>query len=405
MNNKRAYTVTIILAILIIIFRNFPLEIPSKSSNLKLVNFEKIQIKNNNITEINTKDNIIGKKIIPNNIIDTSFTIQLETNSNNLIGNIDELIIYNKEIFILDIHISKSIYVFDLNGRFLRKIGENGLGKGEYLRPESFDIDKTNNEVLIFFSGKAKILRYTIDGAYLGEINTGIKSHSFKLTDKDNFFLLSAGFENKHLGELSNKQYYIIDKFANIISYGLERNNDFSQIKFNIENNFISKNEDITFSYRFSDTIFKLEKNFLSAIYKIDLNNKSFRNSIKNKNTEQFLRIIRNSKSQNSYFMGKHFKTSNYLYLSYNLNNSIIHCFFNRQNSKLVSGNIIFNEDSKYPLFTNFCGNYNDYFVSSKDAYTLLKLKNTKHDLYKSLKLKRIKKTDNPILFFYKFKF
>ncbi len=73
------------------------------------------------------------KKYDVTEMLDTAFSvIPLETNRDCLIGKIDKLEIKNSCIYVTD-DMSKSVYVFDMTGKFISKVNAYGKGLGEYL--------------------------------------------------------------------------------------------------------------------------------------------------------------------------------------------------------------------------------------------------------------------------------
>ena len=62
-------------------------------------------------------------------IIDSIRYVMLETTDECLIGNISELYVDGRFIFVVDNTIYESVFVFDENGRFLNKIGRLGRGR------------------------------------------------------------------------------------------------------------------------------------------------------------------------------------------------------------------------------------------------------------------------------------
>ena len=57
--------------------------------------------------------------------------VPLETTDEALIANIDKIDIKNNRIYIMDRH-AKSVYVYDMNGKYLNRINNIGQGPGEY---------------------------------------------------------------------------------------------------------------------------------------------------------------------------------------------------------------------------------------------------------------------------------
>ena len=76
--------------------------------------------------------------------------IPLETNESCLIGSITKITVFEQFIFVMDHVVAKSLYVFDKEGRFIRKIGSVGSGPGEYVEIRDFTIDRVNKTVYLY---------------------------------------------------------------------------------------------------------------------------------------------------------------------------------------------------------------------------------------------------------------
>lgn len=106
-------------------------------------------------------------------------TIILETNNDCLIGFIDELQVFDGFIYILDQRIAKNLYVFDHEGRFVRKIGSLGNGPGEYVRILDFTLD-TKNRNIFLLDEMNRIYKYKFDGTYVHTITIEAPNSSTK---------------------------------------------------------------------------------------------------------------------------------------------------------------------------------------------------------------------------------
>lgn len=107
-------------------------------------------------------------------------TIILETNKDCLIGGINELQVFDGYIYILDVHRAKSLFVFDTEGRFIRKIGRLGRGPGEYIRVSDFTLDTENRFIFLQDQG-SRVHKYQLDGTYVNSITvqTSRSNNSF----------------------------------------------------------------------------------------------------------------------------------------------------------------------------------------------------------------------------------
>ncbi len=383
--------------------------------DLKIENYKELKRSNQNIKKFNISvEESFENRVRSSVLVDTCYFTQLETKSDNLIGHVDEILIHDDKILVMDIYKSKSIFMFNLKGKYLRKIGDVGGAPGEYPRPEAFDIDKRNNEILVFNGTIRKILRYNFNGEFLGNINLDLGCKSFKVLEDGNIMLFSADYANTHLGEIPNRLIYIIDKSGTLIGYGPKRTSDYEKVRYNLSNNLISKNNEITYSYRFSDTIYSINETFIDAKYEINFGDKGIdREKLGNKDFKEFYRILMNDKSPIAFFPGKHFQTNNYLYFSFIYKGRSISCFFNKLNSELITGGNTNSLNSTYPFFSDFSTSNNDYFISAVDAYDLIQfedaMKKLDPDLYHKpiygkIRTSEINEKDNPILFFYRLK-
>ena len=88
-------------------------------------------------------------------------TIILETSRNCLIGATTELQIFDSCIYLLDARVAKGLFVFDMEGRFIRKIGSLGNGPGEYAVIKDFTLD-TENGVIYLLDQRHRVHKYQL---------------------------------------------------------------------------------------------------------------------------------------------------------------------------------------------------------------------------------------------------
>jgi len=91
-------------------------------------------------------------------------TILLETNESCLIGSMKKMRVYDPYIIVLDVSKAKSIFLFDMNGRFVRKIGSVGQGPGEYNTISSIFVDE--KDPLLYIETFRTVLKYSWDGVF-----------------------------------------------------------------------------------------------------------------------------------------------------------------------------------------------------------------------------------------------
>ena len=65
--------------------------------------------------------------------MDSCSLIQLETRPECLVGEIDKIFFYKDRLYVLDRRVGKSVFVFDLKGKWISTIARTGHGPGEYI--------------------------------------------------------------------------------------------------------------------------------------------------------------------------------------------------------------------------------------------------------------------------------
>lgn len=132
----------------------------------------------------------------------------LETSQNSIIHNIDRLYFFEDEIFILDKK-QKTIFVFALDGRYIRKIGRIGRGPEEHMQIGDFSIDEENKEIIASMEIPKMVYRYDLSGNFI---------NSFKVNDCYGAHVSVIGHKIVLAG-VNEKLKYVIheyDKFTGV---------------------------------------------------------------------------------------------------------------------------------------------------------------------------------------------
>lgn len=119
-------------------------------------------------------------------ITDSIVYVPLETNDQCLIGSIDKLLVTDDHNYIVvDKDIAASVFLFDSNGSFIRKIGNRGEAKNEYLTLE--DVTYENDQIYIWDSAQKKVLVYSAKGSFIQHFRFDYTAHSLCCLGKDLF--------------------------------------------------------------------------------------------------------------------------------------------------------------------------------------------------------------------------
>jgi len=117
-------------------------------------------------------------------IIEELQMIQLETNSECLIGSTQKGIWRNKKIYIFDSFRSKNaIHVFDVEGKHFGTILKTGRGPGEYRDIMDFDVDE-NGKIYILNTSGGSIIVYDQQLNFIGSVSPEIYLSSFCIFNK-----------------------------------------------------------------------------------------------------------------------------------------------------------------------------------------------------------------------------
>lgn len=109
--------------------------------------------------------------------------IFLETSDSSLIGRIDKVIFHENLIYILDVYISGGIFVFDSDGKFVKKLSSIGDGPNQYKQPLDFFIE--NDRIWVLDNGR-DIKEFSLDGKLIQSNNLKLPGGAIKFQKAKN---------------------------------------------------------------------------------------------------------------------------------------------------------------------------------------------------------------------------
>lgn len=130
------------------------------------------------------------QKIIPpsKTIKDHAHFIKLKMeDKQSLIRSFDKVIIYNRELYVLDTYTQKLV-VFDWNGNHLRTLNRKGRGPGEYLSIEDFCIDPREH-IFITDTRTSKVIEYDIKFNFVNSWSIPYVSNQIVSLSNGNFLI------------------------------------------------------------------------------------------------------------------------------------------------------------------------------------------------------------------------
>lgn len=154
--------------------------------------------------------------------------IPLEAQGESLFSEIDKLMIRGNHIYVLDLTGLPYLYVFELSGKFVKRIGKRGFGPGEYAKLTDFDID-TAGHILLYDRQRMQMLKFDIGGNLLGILKTPFRADGFSLLNNGKY-IFSLDKESAQEKTAGNK-IVVTDSTFRILSEMLPYNQDFSDDK------------------------------------------------------------------------------------------------------------------------------------------------------------------------------
>jgi hypothetical protein len=195
--------------------------------------------------------------------------IPLETNENSIISGISKIYFVDNHIYILDREGRKGVFIFERNGKFIRKIGRIGGGPGEYVSIDDFTIDK-NNLTIYLLTNRENILLYNIDGKYIRSFKIDFYASKIEYNSSFNkiYFVGDDSGDNLIIADLNGKKIK-----------GFFSNKDFGQHIRILINPFNNLDTIVLYRRFLDDNIYALKDDSLHIHCKIDFGDKALSKS------------------------------------------------------------------------------------------------------------------------------
>lgn len=315
-------------------------------------------------------DNLETEKQIPFSSVFKDFkVVPLETSDKCLIGNISQIEILNDTMYVLDSNIAKALFVFDNNGKFIRKIGTVGKGPGEYINPLSFTLDEKNSQIQIL--DRRKIMKFNNNGKLIGEIilNKGDAPKYIACLDGVTFVdhQIFKSRESSHLLSSIDNSGKTLNKWLPYETYA----KGFKQ-PLNTTNHLIKTANNIKYIKPMLDTIFCIANNTIKPYIAISSQNMLTTSDIKEMNQIDDVLKLMDYYWKCKKFLGvrDYVENLNLTMFRYQ-NQGITHSLF-----YWIKHNTV--ECTKYPViddltlttgYRRFYSTYDNYFISSIDNF------------------------------------
>lgn len=345
------------------------------------------------------------------------YFVKLETTTQSKFGSMDKIFITDSRIIIVDLNVSKGVFIFDTAGRFINAILVNKSFEDRRESLTNFNdvaYDYTANEIILHDISNNKLFYFDKDGNFKNvskEYVYFLQFVNLKNTDKFAYYNPLGG--NDHIPALNQSAIYIGKRNTQILYTATNVIKNFkSGRNYYINNNASFKNNNNTVFYTpdFSDTVYQIEGSPVNVYPKLvihypgpDINTK-IRESNK-EGIEEYIKL----KNKNQYysFEGEIFCNDDSIYFIATYKNILSGYFYSAKTNKIIGGDLVSmvatKDSAQIEAYTYPVTAFNDYFVSVLPFSNFVDNKTLRNAKLTKIK-KSIKPIDNPILAFYRLK-
>ena len=358
--------------------------------------------KNNtdNITEI--KFSADNKEIV-SDLFDISF-VKLETNNECLLGGVTQCIKTGTGLILLDNMVSRSVYLFSNEGKFITRIGKQGNGPGEYLYPFSISIDTIQKRLSVIDMASQKILFYDLsDFRFLCE-----RKLPFLRTEMESLSPNCYCWSNFTLSPESDSHLFMTDSTFSITKHYLPISFS-SGFTLGTNRKLSKQNGEITFCLSYKPEVYRLKNDSVQCVYRFNFDgNKMAPIDYLNDNAANNQNYIPKLLDSPYVAFYNFYETNNSICVPYYLNKKMFYGFYNKENHK----SYCFSQDDiqkglNVGAFSSPIGVINNHsFVSLLRPGLLLEMQEEGQKLDDELEnlLSQSTVDDNPILLIYSLK-
>lgn len=280
--------------------------------------------------------------------------ILLETGPECIIGSVSKIHITCKAIYVLDAFMSKRLYKFDRDGKYLFSFGINDSLGGNYSKPYDFTYDRVNGHIYILEAGNY-VLKYDENAKFLNAVNIVDLGYSAFLLEKmeKGFAFISGQFEDDLI--LTD------EKFHKTESYFPFENNSMDKVLISPIQNI---NDSIIVFRRFlNDQIYRLEKDKLIPHVDLDFNH-TYPSALFEKSTSRnaFNKVLQDSEVS---VLKLYFETTESVYFTFSVKNKPYLGFYNKLSDQLKYSSLAyFTNDVTFDYRSSYViGTFEDKFV------------------------------------------
>jgi hypothetical protein len=318
-----------------------------------------------NLDSIQTVDNFKMSSIFGK-----ARAVFLEETDYAVIGEIDNVQVFDNYIFVLDIYKAKKLFVFNKDGKYLRQIGTLGHGPGEYVSICDFCLDTINREIYMHDAEKRMLHKYNFDnGDYIKSVKMQHDSGYCHYVMYSNNKIYTNLLNHSNLLMELNFKTNVRREFLNTDHYNLGWNRSY----FSQYNVFSSKLNSPKYVEHLMATVMDINEKGIHPYLTVKSKNWVKKSDIWTEEKLTELDVFQYSLFEEK---GRVFKIQNYMehgdfiYFEYGQGTNVFFVVFNKENNEAYQCNYYKNLKNDLFLRAGIKGLYLPFpFVSSKAAY------------------------------------
>ena len=202
-------------------------------------------------------------------VTDVEF-VRLEDTGDVLIGSVWELFITENHIIVVDKLDSKSIFIFNRQGKFEALIDKIGKGPQEYVSISAVALTPDEQKIAVLDNSGQKVLYYDMGGQYVSNQPIDFYKNNFEYVSDNELVWCSYGADKQNQGMLPENLITFTNEHFKITGGALP--DRFTDPNFNnITPNLRKFNDKVYVNPSLSDTIYRVDGTKLIGEYRMDM--------------------------------------------------------------------------------------------------------------------------------------
>ena len=350
----------------------------------------------------------VSDKLYIESLIEEAYYVPLETTDESLFAYNRKTIVYKDHIYVLDDVLARAVLIFDMSGKFLRKIGKQGGAPNEFALLLGMTIDEKNDRLVLFDQRKKKLMHFTLDGDYVKTTNLSFDfSGQMEYLPSGNMMAATnKSFRNVHLGKLDDYRVLESDSLGNIVKAGFKRD-DNKNLMVMYERLFKSGN-DIVYYSSFINKLYTIKNDTIAERFVMEYKDYQPADLKEFQEIPNMSRMYKYMKRNAYVAPGALAENTTHLYFATEGKDHFYTIYDKRAKKQLSFRNYSFNLRlimAPAPMYS-----YGDYFIGQATAEQIIAMREFMKKegrpvppQYQEL-FNNIREDDNPVLVFFKLK-